>query len=97
MKDTQSLYELVDALCTWLQYDVLQLPGVQPDDRENLYDFIVDELSQVKEQHHRIAEYVRSLKHQKQHLLAVSHTLHEAFEKRHGSNPVNTFPSSVTY
>ena len=81
MKDAQALYELVDVLSTWLQYDVLQLPGINPKDREMLCDFIVEELSQVKEQHHRVAEYVRSLKHQKQHLLAVSHTLHEAFGK----------------
>ena len=67
--------------CTWLQYDVLQLPGNNPNDREMLYDFIVNELSQVEEQHHRVSEYVRSLKHQKKHLLAVSHTLHSAFQK----------------
>ena len=81
MKDTQALFENVDVLCTWLQYDVLQLPGNNPNDREMLYDFIIDELSQVEELHHRVAEYVRSLKHQKKHLLAVSHTLHSSFQK----------------
>ena len=79
--DAQALYETVDTLCTWLQYDVLQLPGIKPEDREALYDFIVDVLSQVQAQHRRIANYVSSLKNQKPHLLAVSYTLHDAFQQ----------------
>ena len=60
-------------ICKSSYRDAIQLPGNNPNDREMLYDFIVDELSQVEEQHHRVAEYARSLKHQKKHLLAVSH------------------------
>ncbi|MDE1465836.1 hypothetical protein [Spartinivicinus poritis] len=81
LSKTQELYELVNTLCGWLLYDVLQLPGIKPNERGRLYDFIVEELSALKTQHRRIAAYVSSLKNQKQHLLAVSHTLHEAFEQ----------------
>ena len=71
-------YERVDILCTWLQYDVFQLPSSCPADREKLFDFIVDELLAVADEP-RIQTYVRSLINQKDDLLAVAYSLDRKF------------------
>jgi hypothetical protein len=52
MKDTQAL------LIYCVPRFNTMLSGNNLNDRKMLYDFIVDELSQVEEQHHRVAEYV---------------------------------------
>lgn len=75
------VFNQVSTLCSWLQYDVLQLPGYKPEEREALYDFIVDELAKLQEYHSRIASFVSSLHYQKTHLLAISHDLETAFTK----------------
>jgi hypothetical protein len=79
MAVADSLHELVDSLCTWLQYDVLQLPGSCPADREDLFDFIVDELRSITDEP-RIQTHVRSLIYQKDDLLAVAHSLDGKFQ-----------------
>ena len=79
MAAADSLHELVDSLCTWLQYDVLQLPGSCPADREDLFDFIVDELRSITDEP-RIQTHVRSLIYQKDDLLAVAHSLDGQFQ-----------------
>ena len=86
MVAAEMLYEHVDILCTWLQYDVLQLPGSCPADREELFDFIVDELQAIADEP-RIQTYVRSLLNQKSDLLAVAHSLDGKFQniaEKHG-------------
>ena len=50
MAAAQMRYERVEILCTWLQYDVLQLPSHCPAERERLFDFIVDELLAVADE-----------------------------------------------
>ena len=80
------LHERVDILCTWLQYDVLQLPSGCPADQETLFDFIVEELLVVAEEP-RIQTYVRSLINQKKDLLAVAQCLDKKFQgiaQKHG-------------
>ncbi len=79
MTAAEKLHERVEILVTWLQYDVLQLPSVCPADREQLFDFIVDELLSVAEEP-RVQTYVRSLIHQKTDLLAVAHSLDRKFQ-----------------
>jgi hypothetical protein len=79
MAATEMLHERVDILCTWLQYDVLQLPASCPADREKLFDFIVEELSAVSDET-RIQTYVRSLINQKNDLIAVAHSLDITFQ-----------------
>ncbi|NNF96174.1 MAG: hypothetical protein HKM94_04515, partial [Halobacteria archaeon] len=78
MAAAEMRYERVDILCTWLQYDVLQLPSSCPAERENLFDFIVDELLAVADVP-RIQSYVRSLINQKKDLLAVAYSLDKQF------------------
>ena len=79
--ETEWVFQQVSTLCSWLQYDVLQLPGYQPEAREALYDFIVDELARLSKHHGRIANFIASLSYQKPHLLAMSHDLEDAFIK----------------
>ena len=78
MAAAEMRYERVDILCTWLQYDVLQLPSSCPAEREILFDFIVDELLAVADEP-RIQTYVRSLINQKEDLLAVAYSLDRKF------------------
>ena len=75
-----NLYEQVNTLCTWLQFDVLQHTSFNPDDRGHLYEFIVEELSLVQDQQPQIDALVRSLVFQKDRLLSVSHTLNSHFK-----------------
>ena len=79
MVAANNLHELVDSLCTWLQYDVLQLPGSYPADRDELFDFIADELLAITDEP-RVQTHVRSLIHQKDDLLAVVHSLNDTFQ-----------------
>jgi hypothetical protein len=79
MAETERRHERVDILCTWLQYDVLQLPASCPADREKLFDFIVEELSAVSDEA-RIQSYIRSLINQRDDLLAVAHSLNIKFQ-----------------
>ena len=78
--ETNRLYEQVNTLCIWLQYDVLQHASFNPEDRDQLYDFIVEELALLRDQHSQIDSFVRSLIFQKERLLSVSHTLNSHFE-----------------
>jgi hypothetical protein len=67
-------------LSQWLQHDVLQLAGHQPEDRAVLYDFIVEEMTRLLSKHpHRINEILTSLKNQRNALLDVANTLNERF------------------
>ncbi|OED49427.1 hypothetical protein ACH42_01800 [Endozoicomonas sp. (ex Bugula neritina AB1)] len=78
---TETLYRHVSTLSSWLQHDILQLPGHNPTDREMLFDFILEELSSVASESHRIKALVTSLTHQKSHLLSVSHVLNREFQQ----------------
>ena len=76
----EALYSLVATLTSWLQYDILQLPGHTPADREELFDLVVAELSAVAGASHRVQALVTSLRKQKEALLAVSHVLNRKFQ-----------------
>ena len=68
-------------LSSWMQYDVLQLAGLPPEARTQLYDFIVTEMEALAVKHpHRIDAIVSSLKYQRVALLDVSHALNTRFE-----------------
>jgi hypothetical protein len=73
------LYSHVSTLGCWLQYDILQLAGNNPNDRETLFDFILAELSTVADMSPRVNAFVGSLNHQKVGLLAASHVLNREF------------------
>jgi hypothetical protein len=80
MHQAESLYEQVNTLCSWLQYDVLQHAGFSPDVRADLYDFIIAELSLLKSDNKKLDSYIRSLVFQKTRLLAASQALNYRFE-----------------
>ena len=69
-------------LSHWLQYDVLQLAGLPPESRAELYDFIVFEMEVLALKHpHRIDTIVTSLNSQRSALLDVSNALNKQFEE----------------
>jgi hypothetical protein len=69
-------------LVGWLQHDVLQLAGLEPQDRAGLYDFISSEMTVLAQNYpHRIQSIVASLKKRKDALLDVVNTLNEEFKK----------------
>ena len=59
------VYNQFSTLTNWLQYDVLQLQSIAPEDRESMFDFIVYELEDLAKRHpHRIQSIVTTLKKQ---------------------------------
>ena len=77
-EETCKMFKL---LSSWMQYDVLQLAGLPPEARTELYDFIVTEMEALALKHpHRIDAIVSSLKYQREALLDVSHALNKQFE-----------------
>ena len=54
VSEAEALYNHVATLSSWLQFDILQLPGHNPADREELFDFVLEELSAVASASHRI-------------------------------------------
>ena len=78
LEETRKMFKL---LSSWLQYDVLQLAGLPPEARTELYDFIVTEMEALALKHpHRIDAIVSSLKYQRVALLDVSHALNKQFD-----------------
>jgi len=78
LEETRKTFKL---LSSWLQYDVLQLAGLPPEARTELYDFIVTEMEALALKHpHRIDAIVTSLKNQRVALLDVSNELNKQFE-----------------
>jgi hypothetical protein len=45
------VYNQFSTLTNWLQYDVLQLQSVSPEDRDSMFDFIIDELEVLSKRH----------------------------------------------
>ena len=78
--EAEALYNHVATLSSWLQFDILQLPGHNPADREELFDFVLEELSAVASASHRIQALVKSLRKQKEALLTASHVLNREFQ-----------------
>ena len=82
--ERQSIFDLsgkIDTLVGWMQHDVLNMPGTAPNDRESLFDFIVDELDGLAKTHpHRIESVVTTLRNQKPALLAFTDVLNEKFK-----------------
>ena len=77
LEKTHATFQL---LAQWVQHDVLQLAGYQPEERTQLYDFIVVEMSILAKQHpHRISAIVTSLNHQRDALLDVANALNDQF------------------
>jgi hypothetical protein len=77
LEKTSATFEI---LASWLQHDVLQLAGNDPDERAKLYDFIVTEMTAIASVHpHRIDAIVTSLHHRRDTLLDVANALNDQF------------------
>jgi hypothetical protein len=80
-KIAKQLSESIDILVNWMQHDVLNKPGVEPQSRYELFDFVWAELNQLAIQHpHRIESVCTTLKNQKYFLLAFSEVLDTKFQ-----------------
>ncbi len=76
----EETYSSFALLVQWMQHDVLQLAGHPPQDRAELYDFIVAEMASIAaQQPHRVMDIVTSLKARRDALLDVSNTLNTRF------------------
>jgi len=80
-KEMKHLSRTIDTLVSWMQHDVLNMPGLAPTARYELFDFVLDELNQLGKQHpHRIQSVCTSLTNQKYFLLAFTEVLNEKFQ-----------------
>ena len=88
MKNYDYVYNQFSRLTNWLQYDVMQLQSISPEDRNSLFDFIVCELEELAQRHsHRIRSIVTTLKNNKDKLFDVVNELNIEFESlavKHG-------------
>jgi len=81
MENYDYVYSQFSTLTNWLQYDVLQLQSISPEDRDSMFDFILYELEDLAKRHpHRIQSIVTTLKNNKDKLLDVVNELNTAFE-----------------
>lgn len=81
MENYDYIYNQFSTLTNWLQYDVLQLQSVSPEDRDSMFDFIIYELEELAKRHpHRIQSIVTTLKNNKAKLLDVVNELNTEFE-----------------
>jgi hypothetical protein len=80
-KEMKYLSRNIDTLVSWMQHDVLNMPGLAPAARYELFDFVLEELNQLAVQHpHRIQSVCTSLSNQKYFLLAFTEVLNEKFQ-----------------
>ena len=80
-KEMKSLSQSIDTLVNWMQHDVLNMPGIEPQSRYELFDFVLDELKQLAKQHpHRIQSVCITLTNQKYQLLAFTQVLNDKFQ-----------------
>ncbi len=69
-------------LANWLQYDVLQLTSYSYEQRAELFDFILSELTKLAQVYpQRIKKLVKSLKFQRDRLLDIANTLSDRFQE----------------
>jgi len=74
------LSNTMDTLVSWMQHDVLNKAGKNPQERRGLYDFIVREFSKLEKIHpHRIGKMCVTLKAKRDQSLAYCDVLNEKF------------------
>lgn len=70
----------INTLVSWLEHDVLNMPGASPEVRSELFDFILLEFKNLAALHpHRIKAICTKLENQRENLLAFAHVLDEKF------------------
>lgn len=81
-KEIKKLSQSIDTLVGWMQHDVLNMPGLAPALRYELFDFILNELTQLAQKYpHRIKAICTTLKNQKYLLLAFTEVLDKKFQE----------------
>jgi hypothetical protein len=74
------LSESIDTLVSWMEHDIFNMAGINPEVRVELFDFIVDEFKKLERKHpHRIRAVRVTLKNQRDLLLAFTNVLNEKF------------------
>jgi hypothetical protein len=74
------LSDAIDTLISWIEYDVFNMAGYNPDVRRELFDFIVAEFKKLEKIHkHRIRAIRVKLKNQRDLLLAFADVLNDKF------------------
>ena len=83
LKDCVTTHQTFKLLAGWLQHDVLQLAGYEPEKRAELYDFILSEVVNLGlvASNHRLDEIIASLKFQREGLLDVATALNVKFNQ----------------
>jgi hypothetical protein len=90
----EQTYATFQLLTQWLQHDVLQLAGYQPNERAQLYNFIAAEITLLAKQYpHRIGAIVTSLHHQRDALLDVENALNDQFAQLARNTSYRSIPS----
>ena len=81
-KETKFRYlsETMDTLISWIEHDVFNMAGYNPNVRRELFDFIVAEFKKLEKIHkHRIRALRVKLKNQRDLLLAFADVLNDKF------------------
>lgn len=87
------LSETIDILISWIEHDVFNMAGYNPDVRRELFDFIVTEFKKLEKIHkHRIRAIRVKLKNQRDLLLAFADVLNDKFSHiaKQSSLPLET-------
>ena len=80
-KEMKYLSNTIDTLVQWMQHDVLNMPGLPPQQRYELFDFVLIELEKLAKLYpHRIQSVCTTLKNQKYSLLAFTEVLDNKFQ-----------------
>jgi hypothetical protein len=71
----------INTLVSWMEHDVLETAGSDPETRRELYDFIVDEIKGLESIHpHRIRPVRITLENHRDNVLAFVDVLNQEFE-----------------
>ena len=78
----QHISESINTLVSWMEHDVFNKAGPNPEDRYLLFDFILDEFKALAKLHpHRIRDVCIGLKNQRHLLLAFTTVLDEKLKR----------------
>jgi len=84
-KDELKFRELsnnINTLVSWMEHDVLETAGSDPEARRELYDFIVDEIRELESIHPHLIRSVRiTLEKHRNNVLAFVDVLNQELEK----------------
>lgn len=80
--EAKDLSTSIDTLVVWMQHDVLNMPGLPPVARAELFDFVLSELEALTTKYpHRIRAICPTLKNQKPFPLAFTDVLDKKFQE----------------